>query len=386
MCADPGVHVFGRKGAAIHVREVIRALAERGVKVELFALSLGGDPPDDLAGVPVHAYADDPIGPLEDRERACLAANDALRVALDRSGPFDLVYERYSMWSYAGMESARERRVPGILEVNSPLIEEQAAHRELHDHAGADRASRRTFLAATAIVAVSRDVARYLEGFPEAGGRVHVIPNGVDPTRFAPDRVPTRPSSGLAFNIGFAGSLKPWHDLPLVLESFALFRKRHSDAHLLVVGEGPERQRLEAETVRRGLDTAVTFVGSVAHEDVPGLLTSMDVAVAPYPADATYFSPLKVYEYMAAGRPIVASHVGQLAELLQDGVDALLVEPDDAKALVTAFERLYANPELRSRLGSSARSHAVKDFTWDSVVDRILALAKLPSRTPEEFA
>ena len=386
MCADPGVHVFGRKGAAIHVREVIRALAERGVTVELFALSLGGDPPDDLAGVRVHAYADDPIGPLEDRERACLAANKALHDALDRSGPFDLVYERYSMWSYGGMEWARDRRVPGILEVNSPLIEEQAAHRELHDRAGADRASRRTFLAATAIVAVSRDVAGYVERFPEARGRVHVIPNGVDPTRFSPERVPTLPKSGAAFNIGFAGSLKPWHDLPLLLESFAAFRERHADAHLLVIGDGPERQRLEDETVRWGLDAAVTFVGSVAHEDVPGFLTSMDIAVAPYPADATYFSPLKVYEYMAAGRPIVASRVGQLAELLRDGVDAILVEPDDSKALATAFERLYANPELRSRLGSSARSRAVKDFTWDSVVDRILALAQLPSRTPEEFA
>src|SRR5207247_7641652 len=143
------------------------------------------------------------------------------------------------------------------------------------------------------IVAVSREVAGYLERLPEAQGRVQVIPNGVDPTRFAPDRVPTRPNSGVMFNIGFAGSLKPWHDLPLLLESFAAFSEHHRDAHLLVIGDGPERQRLQDETVRRGLDGAVTFVGSVAHEDVPGFLTSMDVAVAPSPADPTYFPPLQ---------------------------------------------------------------------------------------------
>src|SRR6266545_6194944 len=151
------------------------------------------------------------------------------------------------MWSYGGMEWARDRRVPGILEVNSQLIEEQAAHRELHDRAGADRASRRTFLAATAIVAVSRDVAGYVERFPEARGRVHVIPNGVDPTRFAPELVPPRRESTRAFSIGFVGSLKPWHGLPLLLESFEAFHGRHPDALLMVVGDGPERQRLEED-------------------------------------------------------------------------------------------------------------------------------------------
>src|SRR5947209_19623230 len=101
--------------------------------------------------------------------------------------------------------------VPGVLEVNAPLIEEQAEHRGLVDRLGAERTARRVFRSATILIAVSREVAAYLARQPGARGRVHVIPNGVDPKRFPPN--PARaPSHGPAdFVVGFVGSLKRWH-------------------------------------------------------------------------------------------------------------------------------------------------------------------------------
>src|SRR5262249_20708231 len=148
------------------------------------------------------------------RARTALAANDALRATLERAGPFDLVYERYSLWSFAGMEYARGRGTPGLLEVNAPLIEEQAEHRGLVDRAGAGRVAGRAFAAATALLAVSEEVAAYLGRYPGARGRVRVVANGVDPGRFPDGLRPSRPGPPGTWTVGFVGTLKPWHGLP----------------------------------------------------------------------------------------------------------------------------------------------------------------------------
>jgi glycosyltransferase involved in cell wall biosynthesis len=145
---------------------------------------------------------------------------------------------------------------------------------------------------------------------------------------------------------------------------------------LLIVGDGPERARLEADLAARDLRESAQLTGAVAPEAVPGLLASMDVAVAPYPPLASfYFSPLKVYEYMAAGLPVVASHIGQLAALLRDGVDGLFCPPGDAAALAAALERLKREPALRVRLGQAARAKVLREHTWEAVAQRILDLA-----------
>jgi glycosyltransferase involved in cell wall biosynthesis len=104
----------------------------------------------------------------------------------------------------------------------------------------------------------------------------------------------------------------------------------------------------------------------------------MDAAVAPYPALANfYFSPLKVYEYLAAGLPVVASRLGQLERLVEHGVTGLLVPPENAAALADALERLQGDGALRARLGQAARARVLRDHTWDAVVRRILRLAGL---------
>ena len=181
VCADPGVPVFGRKGSSIHVQEVVRALTRSGAQVELFAMRFDGEPSPDLAHIPRHQLPPVGKGDAAQREQAALGVNDALYRALAAAGPFDFVYERYSLWSYAGMEFAAATKIPGLLEVNAPLIEEQAQHRSLVNRAGAEEVARRTFGAATALLAVSDDVAAYLESFPAAAGRIHVL----DPQRAA---------------------------------------------------------------------------------------------------------------------------------------------------------------------------------------------------------
>ena len=378
ICGDSGVPVFGGMGCLIHVQEVLRALRAQGAEVELFAVRLGGEAPADLATVPVHRL---PVAEAEGgaaREAALKAANDIWRERFLAGGQWDAVYERYSLWSCGILEQARLLGIPSLLEVNAPLIEEQSVHRGLEDEVGAQEMARRAFEAASRLLAVSDEVGAYLEGFPEAMGKVEILPNGVDVDRFAPAIAMRRKRAGKAKNltVGFVGTLKPWHGTHHLVEAFRALVQERPEMHLLIVGDGPERSRLMEQVREGGVADRVSFTGSVTAEEVPGWLAAMDIAVAPYPQlEQFYFSPLKVYEYMAAGLPVVASRIGQIERLIRDRVNGLLVEPGKPGSLALALATLAAKRSLRERLGAAERTTVERHHTWASVATRILGWA-----------
>ncbi len=377
VCADQGVPVFGRKGCSIHVQEVVRALVDLGAEIDLFTPRSEGEAPANLQSVRLHAL---PFTAQRDpaaREQAAFRGNADLRQALERAGPFDLVYERYSLWSHAGMDYAQTAGIPGLLEVNAPLIDEQARHRILVDRARAEWVAHRVFGNASVLIAVSHEVATYLGQFPEAEPRVHVNPNGVNPDRFPVGLRPTFCPAAGTFTIGFVGTLKPWHGLSTLIESFQRLWAEDPGISLLIVGDGPERPRIEEELSASESRLAVHFTGAVDPGEVPGLVASMDVAVAPYPPmPRFYFSPLKVYEYMAAGRAVVASGIGQLGDLIEHEVTGLLCEPGNAHELTRCLRRLRDDPYLRERLGQAARDQIQRKHSWEKTVGKILGLAR----------
>lgn len=384
VCTDPGVPVFGRKGASVHVQSVLRALVAAGWQVDLVTPRPGGEAPEDLTGVVVHVLGVEDSATASDRELALQRADARVAAVLDRvheDGPLDLVYERYSLWGVTATAWSAAHDVPSVLEVNAPLVEEQARHRVLVDAVSAEAAARKAISAAGTCVCVSEAVARWARARCTDPGRVHVLSNGVDTARVTPALPGTGRDSSDDFVVGFVGTLKPWHGVEHLLDAVAPLVDGDRSWRVLLVGDGPQAQALREQADRLGLGQAVEVTGAVDPQDVPGLLHRMDVAVAPYPALSDfYFSPLKVYEYMAAGLPVVASAVGELPAALDHGRLGVLVPPGDPEALRSALVGLRADPGRREDLGREARAEAVRAHDWSVVVGRALGWAETDQR------
>jgi glycosyltransferase involved in cell wall biosynthesis len=373
------IPVFGHRGEGAHVQWVLRALDRRGARVDLLAWKPSGGKPADLRRVRVHRIQRGAGSDRAEREQAALGANDGLREVLAALGPFDLIYERYSLWSYAAMEYARDAGIPGLLEVNGARVEENVAAGRIVDQAGAEHASERAIVAASALVAVSEGVARYLRERFDVGDRVHVVPNGVDPEAYPDELVHARAEGERPFTVGYVGAFRTYHGLDTLIDAFALLHERHPGAQLMLVGEGPDLARARRALEGHGLLDATHFIGPVPPHEVPAQLALMDVGVAPYAVShASYASPLKVLEYMASGLPVVASRVVEQLERLVEVDDVpILFPPGDAPALADALDRLARDPELRERLGAAGRDAVLRRYTWDGVAGRILELADI---------
>ena len=378
ICCDPGIPVFGTKGASVHIQEVVRELRSIGHEVTLYAVRSGKHVPDDLTDLELRLEAVADVEPAE-REQAQARAAERIvsRVIADGA---DLVYERYSLFSMALADITAATGVPGILEVNAPLIDEQRRHRSLVDASGAAQVLRRQVAAARATVCVSDPVADWVRrrtaDLPDANdvaSRVHTVPNGVSVRRIQP-----QPEDPDRVVVTFVGTLKPWHGVADLITAAALARQGWS---LRIIGDGPEMDSLRAQAGRLGVD--VDFRGAVAPQDVPAHVAGSAIGVAPYPdlggGEQQYFSPMKVLEYLAAGLAVVASDVGQIPQLLEDGSGrhGVLVAPSDPTALAAALDDLAACPDRRARMGRSGRLLAEERHSWRRTVDRILELAGL---------
>jgi len=391
LCADRGIPVLGDKGASVHVREFVSALVRLGHEVTLLCAKKGSGnacqsvrlielPPDESpdemaeegARLDIRSEATDVILQRELGKLACDRKLTArILTALDQAGVRpDLLYERYALFHRAGGQVATALNIPHMLEVNAPLAQEQERFRGLRLKALANETEAETLCRSDHIIAVSAAVRDYALSLGASAERITVLPNGVDTNRFhaGVDGRPVRERHGLVGTpvIGFVGSLKPWHGLDFLVDAFEDIVARRPDTALLVVGEGPGLAGLRTRVAHGRLKRRVIFAGRVAHADIPGYLAAMDLTVSPYTAqDGFYFSPLKVVESLAAGRPVVAPQLGQLTDLLRDGVTGLLYPPGDRKAFVEQVLELVNDPLRLQTMGRAAATVAGKNFGWD---------------------
>jgi glycosyltransferase involved in cell wall biosynthesis len=398
--ADRGIPVLGDKGASVHVREFITALAAAGHEVVLACASLGeGNAPPPASLVHLPCVASDSALAAEAQAAGLsqtvlgerLARRELVRLAYDRGlcaqlrAELDaigfvpeLIYERQALFHAAGASLARELGVPRLLEVNAPLVEEQERFRGLFLKSVAQGAEQRSFRGADAIFAVSQEVAAYIGSTGIAPARIHVVPNGVDLRRFHPAAdgraVRARHGLGSARVLGFIGSFKPWHGVGFLAEAFARLARQRQDVHLLCVGEGPDLEATRAAMAAHGLAARASFVGRIPHAEIPAYLAAMDVSLAPYlPDPGFYFSPLKVVESLACGTPVIAARLGQLAQLVEHGRTGFLFAPGDASDLLAHLQELLADSSRQAAMRQAARARAEQDLGWNRVVEQVTA-------------
>src|SRR5215813_5085032 len=377
LTADFGVAVAGTNGASIHVRALARALRAEGHQVLVLASS-AGEGSSDLVGCPVRELPfEETLGELvealrqeplcqgtrlpQDVRNLLYAASlvQRARPMLDAFCP-DLLYERYCLLGIGGLALARELAVPLLMEVNAPLVLEQQKMRGLSLPTVARLAERRVFTSADHLLVVSKWLREYVMAQGVEADRVTVLTNAADPNLFHPGREASRLRRDLGweaqFVIGFVGSMKNWHGVPILLEVLQLLGGAQSRFRMLLVGSGPTIPALQEEIRRRHLEGAVHLTGAVPHETVAELVAAMDVAAAPYAPDADgYFSPVKLFEYMAMARPVVAARVGQVEEILEHGRTGWLYAPGNADELARIIQSLATDRPLRQRVGAAAR-------------------------------
>lgn len=362
LSADPGVPVLGHKGASVHVRELCTALARKGVEVHIASPRI--DAEGDQLRAPAGLHRIPPVAPKEHVPRTLGLAAQAQAKAVGELCAWldiDAIYERFSLYSAAGVRAAAGLGLPHVLEVNAPLRLEAARYRSLPHPDLAASFEGEVMAGTDRVLAVSEALARVLVAGGAEPSKVEVLPNGVAPEQFAPARRdPER------FVVGFAGSMRPWHGIDTLVEAVLGV----PEVHLEVAGHGPQGALLDRIPAER-----VTRFGALPHRRVVDLMAGWDVGLAPYTAvEGFWFSPLKVLEYMAAAACPVSSDLGDAAEILGHGRRGVLVPAGNAAALADALARLAADRERARLLGERARTWVVANRSWSANASRALAL------------
>ena len=293
----------------------------------------------------------------------------------------DFIYERASTFQFAAALVGRLLRFPVIQEINqTPDI---GRVRKVRLIFLARALERWTFRHSGALITVS---ARFRQMLIERGydpDKIHVIPNAADTDAFRPNLAPTenfQPPPDGSVVLGYVGAFHHWHSLDRLLELVTDARASAGPGiHLLLIGDGPDRERLTNRAAELGIESAVTFTGSLPHAQLPGYIMRMDAAVM---ADATdYASPVKMFEYMAMGRAIVAPAVPPIREILADGDSAVFFQPHDVDSFKQAVRRVVTDAALRCRLAANARRLAEERHTWRKNAERTIHLAHQLLRT-----
>ncbi|HWC85934.1 MAG TPA: glycosyltransferase family 4 protein [Solirubrobacteraceae bacterium] len=374
LSADPGVPVLGHKGASVHVRELAQALADAGVDVHIATPRVAPEgevlrPELELHVIPPVPLKGHAVTAVQRAVRAQVEAVTALAAGLE----VDAIYERFSLFSPAGVRAAGALELPHALEVNAPLREEARRYRTL-PHPELARAFEAEVMTRTdRVLAVSEALAGTLARDGVAREKIEVLPNGVASHRFRPPRRdPSR------FVVGFAGSLKPWHGVDTMVAAVA----RVPEVHLEVLGHGPGAELLDLLPPER-----VTRLGARPHSSVAAAMAGWDVGLAPYaPVDGFWFSPLKVLEYMAAGACPVVSDLGDAATTLGGGERGVLVPAADIDGLASAICALARDRGRAQLLGERARAWVRTHRSWSANAERVLGALGLRAAAPTREA
>jgi len=353
--------VPGTTGGSVHVTAVAEGLAALGHEMHVLV-----GPGDGL--FPAEAVTWIPMRPPLGAKQLRWARGGAVRRIADRLRP-DVIMERYYNFGGEAILHARTLNARAVLEVNAPIVDHPGSSKARLDRLLLVRPMQRwrERLCAAADLIVTPHAAILPPSTPIA--KVLEVEWGADTDRFRPGAagaLPFTPPPGVV--AVFAGAFRSWHGAVHLARAIRGLQQRgRTDLSALFIGEGPELPAVKAEASSL---SNVVFAGALPHDLMPAALASAHIGVAPFDLGAHkpltlgfYWSPLKMFEYMASGLPVVAPGVARIPDLVAHEREGLLYDPADASGLADALERL-ADPRLRERLGAAARDRAVSRYSW----------------------
>lgn len=376
--------IRSKDGQYVHLQELVDALRRAGHEVHISGPSaVESEPFGNDAGLVAWLKRYIPQAIYELMEIA-YAVLDYVRLARDiRAFRPACIYERYNLYLPSGVWAKHRYRLPMLLEVNAPLYEE----RKRHDGIALDRLARWTqhycWREADMCLAVTQVLADRIVSTGVSPSRVQVVQNAInhDFIRDAPTNECAKAALGLSQRtlLGFVGFLRSWHGLNRVVEM--LKDPALEGCDLLIVGDGPARSELEAQVAQLNLQRRVHFAGIVDRDRVANYVSAFDIALQPDVVE--YASPLKIYEYLALGKAIVAPSRPNIREILTDGQNALLFDPQDVNGVRQAVAKLAGSAELRERLGQAAkRTLDERDISWDTNATRVVSWFRAMTDSP----
>ncbi|MFQ5706565.1 MAG: glycosyltransferase family 4 protein [bacterium] len=370
-------------GAAVHVKQFVGAMQACGQDIK----------PYNLNPAPFAAAGDSSLWArirqvLKSRlKRYVGQLNQLLRNAqlfvrewgiLSREKP-DVLLVRYNMLNFTAPIVAKVKRVPVVLEVNSPhALERKKLVKDVWQLPWIPFLTEwLNIRLSDRVITVSNALKEYYLEKRVPADKIFVIPNGVDIEKFSPKikSLPIRKKFGFDDKVvlGFVGSFHYWHGVENLLQLMERTLNKYNNIAYLLVGDGPLKKQAEALVKSKKWEKDVIFTGYVLHEEVPSHVAAMDIVLAPYPhMDFFYFSPLKLYEYLSAGKAVIASAIGQIAEVIEDGRNGFLYDPEHPGQFVEKTCELIEDGDLRERLGREGRKTILKSYTWDKNVRNVL--------------
>lgn len=359
-----GIPVPGMLGGSTHAYEVARGLAQRGHVVHLVAArreGWGGVAPfvrpqsHMLNGFHLH-HQDIP------KQLGVLGTGAVVRLA--RAVRPDAIIERYYNFGGAGVWAARRLAIPCLLEVNALIVDPpQVFKRRLDDALGSPM--RRWALAQCRMA--QRIVTPLHTTVPPEILRSAIVelPWGANVERFALPPRPVQPPVAL-----FLGSFRAWHGVTDFVRAGVLLLEQGCSVRFVLVGDGPERSR--AEALAATWREHFSFLGRIPYDEVPEVLRGASVGVAPFTttphpalqAAGFFWSPLKVYEYMAAGLPVVTTDLHPLNTIIREGQEGALFQENDVVGLANSMARILANAETAQAMGQRARARVEARYSW----------------------
>lgn len=302
-----------------------------------------------------------------DLVRLFLSVKNSRQAWQELGGQVDWVYERFACFQSLG-KVFQQHQIPWILETSGPFFYEAKSERKSLVLTGLERQLElRAYREADAIICVSEALKDIL--VQEANispEKIVIVPNGVDTNFFDPARYEPKQSSQ-NFTIGFVGALLRWQGLDILLEALSELKTEEIDLSLVIVGDGPMRSELKTKASQLNISSKVHFVGRVPREEVPQYILGFDIGYSGQirmQIGRMYHSPLKLYEYMAMAKPVVASAFEDAQRLVDEGTTGFLFQSGNKDSLKQALKEAFYAKNRLANMGIQARREIEINHSW----------------------